>query len=537
MSTDATPIGRIGILLPSASIGFLVFYLLKPTIALTAAALLGFCFLAMIIRWPETGTLTVLFLLYTNIAVLAVRPHGTEGAGAGPRTAVALGAMWLILGVSLTYQVLVRKQKLLFDRGLMLMLIFLLICLASSFFSRDEQLIGKYLADYLIEGVALYFLLTNVIRDFATLRRATWVLLLAGSLMSSFSIMQKVTHTEGNTYGGFALMDRGPQYGPDEQETLQRQRAAGKIGSGGELIGQARSGGPVDASNLYAEILVVLLPLAALRFRTESSRTLRVLAVIAAGLICGGLLLTFSRGCLLAAVVVLILMSCVGLLKFRHLVICMVAVGLLIAVLQPTVVTRMMTLGRIKGLIVGSGDGGPSADSSVVLRYELDVAAWRVFLDHPILGVGPGQFASYYSVKYVNRVGLHELTKGYQAHNLYLQALAETGLIGLASFVSIMAAIMLGLWNERRRSAHSHPAYAFTATAFFFSLTALSIASLFSHLINQRYFWLMFAMSSAATRIIHCSCETEAMDESASRENAVSRKQLLRLESEDACSE
>jgi hypothetical protein len=518
MSTDATPIGRIGIVLPSVSIGFLVFYLLRPTFAMTVAALLGFAFLAMFIRWPETGTLTALFLLYTNIAVLAVRPHGSEGAAAGPRTAVALGALWLIFGISLAYQVLVRKEQLLVDRGFMLMILFLAACLASALFARDEQLIWKYVADYLIEGVALYFLLTNAIRDYSTLRRATWVLLIAGSLMSSFSIMQKVTHTEQNTYGGFALMDRGPEYSRDDQETLQRQRAAGKIGSGGELIGQARSAGPLDASNQYAGILVVLLPLAVLRFRTEGSRTLRGLAVIAAGLIFGGLLLTFSRGSLLAAVVVIIMMCWVGLLKFRHLAISVVAVGLLIAVLQPTVVTRMMTLGRINALFSGSDDGGQSPDSSVVLRYELDVAAWRVFLDHPILGVGPGQFARYYSMDYVNRVGLQELKKGYQAHNLYLQALAETGLVGLACFLSIMGAIMLGLWNERGRLRHSHPELALTASAFFFSLMALSMFSIFSHLIDQRYFWLMFALSSAATQIIHrCSVEQPAYDASVRR--------------------
>jgi hypothetical protein len=513
MSTDATAIRRIGILLPCASIGFLVFYLLKPTVLLTAATLLAFGFLAMFIRWPETGTLTVLFLLYTNIAVLAVRPPGTVGAAAGPRTVIALGAMWLILGASLINQVFVRKEPLLVDRGFMLMIAFLTACLASSLFARDQLLIGKYLADYLIQGVALYFLVINVVRDFATLRRATWVLLLAGSLMASFSIMQKVTHTEQNAYGGFALMDRGPQYNQDAQETLQRERAAGKIGSGGELIGQARSAGPVDASNQYAGILVVLLPLAVLRFRTEASRRLRVLAVIAAGLIFGGLLLTFSRGCLLAVVVVFIMMSCVGLLKFRHLLISMVAVGLLIAVLQPTVVTRMMTLGRINALFFGSDDGGQTPDGSVVLRYELDLAAWRVFLTHPILGVGPGQFARYYSLNYVNRVGLQELTKGYQAHNLYFQALAETGLTGLACFVSIMAAIMLGLWKERGRLAASHPELALTASGFFFSLTALSLFSLFSHLIDQRYFWLMFALSSAATRIIHHCSEVRPANE------------------------
>jgi hypothetical protein len=523
MSTEASAIRRLGILLPCASIGFLVFYLLKPTVMLTAATLLAFCFLAMFIRWPETGTLTVLFLLYTNIAVLAVRPPGSEGAAAGPRTAVALGAMWLILGASMIYQVFVRKEPLLIDRGFILMIAFLTACLASSLFARDQQLIGKYLADYLIEGVALYFLVINVIRDFATLRRATWVLLLAGSLMSSFSIMQKVTHTEQNTYGGFALMDRGPQYNQDAQETLQRERAAGKIGSGGELIGQARSAGPVDASNQYAGILVVLLPLAVLRFRTEASRTLRVLAVIAAGLIFGGLLLTFSRGCLLAAVVVFILMSFMGLLKFRHIFVSLVAVGLLIAVLQPTVVTRMLTLGRINALFHGSDDGGQTPDGSVILRYELDVAAWQVFLNHPILGVGPGQFSTYYSVNYVNRIGLQQLKKGYQAHNLYFQALAETGLIGLACFVSIMGSIMLGLWKERGRSANSRPELALTASAFFLSLTAFSMFSIFSHLTDQRYFWLMFALSSAATRIVHRCCKEQVADDPSVRRSAAPR--------------
>jgi O-antigen ligase/polysaccharide polymerase Wzy-like membrane protein len=531
MAANSTPIGRVGLLLSCIGIGFLVFYVIKPTVLLAVATAFIFGFLLMSIRWPETGTLVVLFLLYTNIAVLAVRPPGSEGAAAGPRTVVALSAMWLILGATLIYQVFFQKQKLLFDRGFLLMLAFFGACLASAFFARDEQAIGKYVADYVIEGLALFFLVTNVIRDYATLRRATWVLLLAGSIMSSFSIMQRVTHTEQNTYDGFALMDRGPQYGSDDQETVQRQRAAGKIGSGGELVGQARAGGPVDASNLYAGILVVLLPLAILRFRTEVSQPLRMLAVIAGGLIFGGLLLTFSRGSLLAALVVFIMMSCVGLMKFRQLLIAAVAAALLIIAIEPTVVTRMLTLGQINAFFSGSALGDQGPDSSVVLRYELDVAALRVFRDHPFLGVGPGQFAGYYSMDYVNRVGFRQLTKGYQAHNLYFQALAETGLVGFVSFVSIMATIMWGLWRERDRSAHSHPELALTASGFFFSLATLSIFSFFSHLINQRYFWLMFALSSAATRILHRLSEEDAAEVSPP---LLSSAQRLWLEAGDA---
>lgn len=530
MSAEATPIGRLAILLLCAGAGFLVFFLLKPTFLLLAGALLAFGFLVISARWPDMGTMAVLFLLYTNIAVLAVRPPGEMGAAAGPRTAVALVGMWLILSATLAYQLFVRKEKLLFDRGFMLMLLFLGACLASSLFARGEQPLGKFLGDFLLEGLVLFFLLTNVIRDSATLRRATWALLLAGALMASFSLLQKVTHTEQKTYGGFALMDRGPEHTPQEEETLQRQRAAGKIEPGGELVGQARAGGPVDASNLYAEILMVLLPFAALQFRTEASRKLRVLAVIVAGLIFGGLLLTFSRGCILAAIVVAVLMCGMGLLRFRQLLTAAAAVGLLIAVLQPTVVTRMLSLEELGTLFSGSDASDKTPDSSMVLRYELDLAAWRVFVSHPILGVGPGQFVPYYSMDYVNRVGMHQLTKGYQAHNVYFQALAETGLIGTVCFVSILTSILWGLWTEWKSSLRGHPEIALTSSAFFLSLVALSIASLFSPMTDQRYFWLMLALCSAAGRILHRRCEQQAEDESLADLSPVSD---LRLESGD----
>jgi len=175
-------------------------------------------------------------------------------------------------------------------------------------------------------------------------------------------------------------------------------------------------------------------------------------------------------------------------------------------------VTRVLTLGRIHALFSGSDASGQTPDSSMVLRYELDVAAFRVFLNHPILGVGPGQFARYYSMDYVNRVGLRQLSKGYQAHNVYFQVLAETGLVGTACFLSIMAAIMWDLWKRRGRSEGGHTEVSLTASAFFLSLTALSIVSFFLHLEDQRYFWLMFALSSAVARILR-ECANEKVEE------------------------
>src|SRR5579862_5928707 len=98
MPADTRSLGPIGIVLPCASIGFLIFYLLQPTALLIAGGVVAIVFLAMFIRWPETGALTAIFLMYTNIAVLAMKPPVGDDGASGPRTVVALVAPWLIMG-------------------------------------------------------------------------------------------------------------------------------------------------------------------------------------------------------------------------------------------------------------------------------------------------------------------------------------------------------------------------------------------------------------------------------------------------------
>jgi O-antigen ligase len=86
---------------------------------------------------------------------------------------------------------------------------------------------------------------------------------------------------------------------------------------------------------------------------------------------------------------------------------------------------------------------------------------------------------------------------------MYLETLAETGLIGLLSFLSIMFVIMRGLWKARGRLKRIRPDLAATASAFLLCLAAYSISAIFDHLSYQRYLWLLLALSSATTRIVH----------------------------------
>jgi O-antigen ligase len=59
-------------------------------------------------------------------------------------------------------------------------------------------------------------------------------------------------------------------------------------------------------------------------------------------------------------------------------------------------------------------------------------AGWRMFEDHPALGVGVGNFNTRYPDYFVRAE--FRVSQGH-AHNIYIQMLAETGLAGLTAFL------------------------------------------------------------------------------------------------------
>ncbi len=526
MSAHTATMHDTRILWPCAVLGFLVFFLLQKSLLLGLAVVFVLGLFALVLRWPELGTLIALFAIYSNIAVLGMKSRAIlqttvqtgqmtiATAGQNARVVVVMAALCLILCVPLLYQFLVRKEKLTFDRGFYLMLGYFAVFLTSSFFARDKAIVTSEITDFLLEGVAIYFLVVNVVREYTTLRRATWALLLAGSFMGGLSVFQHVTHTETSNYGGLAMLGAELDFNPigrrvnvswADAENLHPQGAT----SSAQGV-QFRSAGPIGEPNRYAQVLVVLLPLAALRFRKERSRALRWLALASGALISGGMMLTFSRGAMFTAVVIFGLLAYFRFIRPLHVIVAALGLSLLVLVLDPHAALRFASLGGVKTLLahktVGYSEptGGQRGvpDTSVVRRYVLNVAAWHVFLDHPILGVGPGHFAAYYSMPYGNRVGLIEQLKKYRGHNLYFETLAETGILGLASFLAIILAIMRGLWRAWRRLQHKGSEFADAAMAFFLCLVAYLISAIFAHLSYQRYFWLLMALCSATIHIL-----------------------------------
>ncbi len=98
-------------------------------------------------------------------------------------------------------------------------------------------------------------------------------------------------------------------------------------------------------------------------------------------------------------------------------------------------------------------------------RYDYWTVALRAFREHPVVGIGAGGFETRYAAD--KRYPKHSR----YAHNVWLRALSETGVVGLALLLAALVAGLVTLIRLRRCSApESYPAIAATAalgTGFF----------------------------------------------------------------------
>jgi len=72
---------------------------------------------------------------------------------------------------------------------------------------------------------------------------------------------------------------------------------------------------------------------------------------------------------------------------------------------------------------------------TVGLRYRLWQAGIRMWFDHPIAGVGIGQFGENLTRYGWDLLSIHYLRRRLGAHNMYIAVLSETGIIGLVLFL------------------------------------------------------------------------------------------------------
>jgi putative inorganic carbon (HCO3(-)) transporter len=191
--------------------------------------------------------------------------------------------------------------------------------------------------------------------------------------------------------------------------------------------------------------LLASLPFHILVLREAVSNRVRWLAAAGAGLVTLVLVLTFSRGACLGLVA-----SWMFYLWFtdrRRMALVYVLLILLLVAVASIPRSPLQRLG-----LYSLGRGG------VVSHYRLNRAeiAWRMFRDHPLVGVG----YEHYRIRFADYDREEDSTphKNMIADNMYLTILAETGLAGCTGFAVLVGWLLVGAGRRLRRSPRPPPA-------------------------------------------------------------------------------
>jgi len=206
--------------------------------------------------------------------------------------------------------------------------------------------------------------------------------------------------------------------------------------------GGLRVYGTFDQPNPYAGYINMSLPIALSLTLLGRNWATRILAGTSAILLGAAEYLTKSNGGEIAITVAVLFILVVGFSWLRKLA-ALGAVGalMLVAALIAGVIPQRLThpiLSKL-GLIAISFASPSAQDYSTAERLAHWIAGVNMFMDHPLTGVGIGNYGATYAPYHVT-IFVNSLD---HAHNYYINISAETGIIGLTAFVLLLIAIFV----------------------------------------------------------------------------------------------
>jgi len=461
--------------------------------AAVSALLIG-CALCLL---PRAAAFVAVFLLYTNLVVIFGGTSLYQVVGA---------STVILLALPVADQLLIRGQAPRVDRVFGLMIVFLVVLLVSAFVAEDITLAIKEIVQYVTEGLVIYLLLINIVRSTPDLHRVMAAGVLSCAVLSTMTIYQVVTHDYKTQFGGLAqrldVSHPLPKAGSDASAADDEPApiAAEDEEDGIALID--RASGPIGDPNRYAQLLLVVLPWS-LYFSRHGRTPLQRLAAASTGaLIMTAVALTYSRGAFITVALLVLFLLVWRYIKPGRLALAALILVAIVAATAPGVLNRVGSIGGV-GLL-GKQDAKVAPDGAIKGRATEMLAALAVYLDHPFIGVGPGQYVPFYSEKYqlLDELSFRHLPRPREAHNLYFSIGAETGSAGLLVFFLIVGTLFVGLRWARRFWLPRSRRRADLAVAFSLSLVAYLGTGMFLHLSFERYLWFLVAIASAAVHIL-----------------------------------
>jgi O-antigen ligase len=323
--------------------------------------------------WPFRTDILVL-------ALIAIQP--VESALPIPVNGISITKVDGVATVlAFTLDVMATGRRIRLDASHALLIGLLAVGLLSSIAARSQPLAIETLARY-AGFAALYVIATQFLFDQRQKTRIVWVLTCASSVAAVLAI--------GNFF------------------------------SGRTLLATLTYGDPND----LGYVLATTVPLSVWLVRRTSAS--RIVAIAMVAVILTGLALTLSRGAIIGLAIGVAWVAITEPRSRKALVAAALVATLAGAVFLLLNEARLKTAVTVKGRV---------ASENVQSRLELWRAATILTVEHPVLGVAPGNFPLY-QLEVQDRPQGSEM---FVVHNAYLEVAAEFGVAGLMLFLAFLA--------------------------------------------------------------------------------------------------
>lgn len=230
-----------------------------------------------------------------------------------------------------------------------------------------------------------------------------------------------------------------------------------------------------------AYLILIIFPVIMLSIY-EKNKTKKIMYILLSMLVIINMVMTFSRNAILGLGIGLLVLTLIYSIKW---IFALGGIAILLSFI-PSVSQR----------ILGTFD---------LHQNELRIKLWKTALymikDHPILGVGNGNFVTRYN-EYITKYS--ELKyygyRNYPNHNSYLKLESELGILGIASFIGIIITVLFRI--KKLYSTTKDKFY----IPFYTGIMASMIVFLFMNLSDNllflpkvtTYFWFIIATTEAA---------------------------------------
>lgn len=417
--------------------------------------------------YPDLGLIIFAVITYIQLSNVGIVYHGLPSL-AQPMAGLI---MVIILVRALIFGDIPQK----FGRTAVMITVYVLALYISMVFAGNYvNTIAAFTAQAkdILGGVLVFLLIQRP----SSFRHAIWGLIIAGVIMGSISVFQYITGSFNQNFWGFG------GWQSDFTGGIARERLTG----------------PYANPNSYAQVLVSIIPLALDRIWHERKLYLKFFAGWAFAVTFLSVMFSFSRGGFLA---LLIAIATLVTLRRPRLFPVLVSVALFVGLVQfvPTSYKdRIVTL-----LQLAPNSDSSLADRSFRGRKSENLAAVEMFLDHPVTGVGIGNFSFNYQ-DYSRKIGIDNRSEQRTPASLYLEVLAEQGLVGSITFLLLMYYIIKNMFDARKyfnESGRFDESY--LITALIASVAGYMTSAVVKNSAYSNAFWILMGVALSASHLRH----------------------------------